>query len=60
MRYLATLDGTEHELEVAELDSGRCLIRLGEQQFEVDIRKVGPASFSVLVGGRSFDFELHQ
>ena len=60
MRYLATLDGAEHELEVGELDGGRCLIRLGDQQFEVDIRKVGPASFSVLVGGRSFDFELHQ
>ena len=60
MRYLATLDGAEHELEVEELDGGRCLIRLGAEQFEVDVRKAGPASFSVLVGGRSFDFELHQ
>jgi len=60
MRYVATLDGAEHELEVEELDGGRCRIRLGENQFEVDVRKVGPASFSVLAGGRSFDFELHQ
>ena len=60
MRYVATLDGAEHELEVEELGGGRCRIRLGEQQFEADIRTVGPASFSVLVGGRSFDFELHQ
>ena len=60
MRYVATLDGAEHDLEVEELDGGRCRIRLGENQFEVDVRKVGPASFSVLAGGRSFDFELHQ
>ncbi len=60
MRYIATLDGAEHELEVEELGGGRCRIRLGEDQFDVDICKVGPASFSVLVGGRSFDFELHQ
>jgi len=60
MRYLATFEGTEHELEVEELEGGRCLVRFGEQQFEADVSKVGPASFSVLVGGRSFDFELHQ
>jgi biotin carboxyl carrier protein len=60
MRYLATLEGVEHELEVEELDANRRLIRLGEQQFEVDLRRVGPASFSAIVNGRSFDFEVHR
>jgi biotin carboxyl carrier protein len=60
MRYLATLEGTEHELEVEELDANSCLIRLGEQRFEVDLRKVGQSSFSVLVNGRSFDLQVHQ
>ncbi len=60
MKYAATLEGAEHELEVEELEGGRYLIQLGEQKFEVDLRKVGAASFSVIVGGRSFDFEVHQ
>lgn len=60
MRYLVTLEGAQHELEVEELDGSLYLIRLGEQQFEVDLCRVGPASFSALVNGRSFDFEVHQ
>jgi|SRR5271157_840200 len=60
MRYLATLEGAEHELEVEEIDAGSYLIRLGGQNFEVDLRKVGAASFSAIVNGRSFDFEVRQ
>ncbi len=58
-RYLATLEGAEHALEIEELDRGRCLIRLGERQFEADLHQVAPGSFSVIVDGRSFDFEVH-
>ncbi len=58
MRYVATLDGAEHEIEVEELSAESCAIRLGERRFEADLRQVGPASFSVLLGDRSFDFDV--
>jgi biotin carboxyl carrier protein len=58
--YLASLEGAEHEVEIEELDAHSYLIRLGEQQFEVDLRRVGPAAFSAIVNGRSFDFEVYQ
>jgi biotin carboxyl carrier protein len=60
MNYLATLEGAENELEVEEIDAGRYVIGIGGQKFEVDLRRVGPASFSAIVEGRSFDFEVHQ
>ncbi len=59
MRYLATLEGAEHEVEVEQLDANSMLIRLGERQFQVDLRKIGTASFSAIVDGRCFDFEVH-
>ncbi|HYB90139.1 MAG TPA: biotin/lipoyl-containing protein [Candidatus Binataceae bacterium] len=58
MRYVATLHGTEHEIDVEELAADSYAIRFGEQRFEADLRKVGPASFSVIVGHRSFDFDV--
>src|SRR5260370_29648213 len=58
MRYLATLRDTEHEFEFVELDALACALRLGEQRFELDLRRVGVSSFSVLVGNRSFDFDV--
>jgi biotin carboxyl carrier protein len=58
MRYLATLDGKEHEIEVEELAAESFAIRLGENHFEADLRRVGPASFSVIVNNRSFDFDV--
>ncbi len=59
MRYHATIDGTEHELEVEELPlAGLYEVRFGEQRFEADLRQVGPASFSIIVGNRSFDFDV--
>lgn len=58
MRYVATLDSTEHELEVEELAANSYRIKLGELEFEADLRQVGEASFSIMVGTRCFDFEV--
>ena len=58
MRYVATLDGAEHEIEVEELSAESFAIRLGEHRFEADLRQVGPASFSVILDNRSFDFDV--
>jgi len=59
MRYLATIDGAEQELEIEELPAaGSFQIRLGEREFDADLRQVGPSSFSIIVGERSFDFDV--
>jgi biotin carboxyl carrier protein len=58
MRYVAILDGTEHEIEIEELGANSFAIRFGENSFEADLRKVGPVSFSVIVDNRSFDFDV--
>ncbi len=58
MRYLATVDGQEHEIEIEELAADSFAIRFGENRFEADLRRVGPASFSVIVDNRSFDFDV--
>src|ERR1700731_1195398 len=58
MRLVATLDGAEHQLEVEELTAHTLRIKLGERQFELDVHRVGPSSYSILVDHRSFDFEV--
>src|SRR5258705_8351756 len=58
MRYVATLEGAEHEIEVEELSADSFAISFGANRFEADLRKVGPASFSVIVDNRSFDFDV--
>jgi biotin carboxyl carrier protein len=58
MRYLATLDGQEHEIEIEELAADTFAITFGEKRFEADLRRVGPVSFSVIVDNRSFDFDV--
>ncbi|MGC2495404.1 biotin/lipoyl-containing protein [Candidatus Binatus sp.] len=58
MRYVAILDGTEHEIEIEELAADSFSIRFGKDSFEADLRKVGPVSFSVIVDNRSFDFDV--
>lgn len=58
MRYIATLEGAEHEIELEELAAGSFAIRFGEHRFEADLRKVGPVSFSVLLNNRSYDFDV--
>src|ERR1700677_3686689 len=57
-RYLATLGGVEQELEVEETAAHGLRLKIGEHQFDADVRKVGECSFSVLIGNRSFDLEV--
>ncbi len=58
MRYVATLEGTEHEVDLEELTPESFAISFGQDRFEADLRRVGPASFSVLLANRSFDFDV--
>ncbi|HEY6395419.1 MAG TPA: biotin/lipoyl-containing protein [Candidatus Binataceae bacterium] len=58
MRYFATLEGAEHEIEVEELGADSYRVQLGENRFDADLRRVGHASFSIVVGNRSFDFDV--
>jgi len=58
MRYVATLDGADYELEVEELRADSFRIRLGERQFDADLKQIGPVSYSVIVADRSFDFDV--
>jgi len=57
-KYFATLEGVEHELEVEEIAANALRIKLGQDAFEVDVRRVGRTSFSVLIGNRSFDLDV--
>jgi biotin carboxyl carrier protein len=58
MRLVATVDGAEHQLEVEELTTHALRVKLGECQFDLDVHRVGPSSYSILVDNRSFDFEV--
>ncbi len=58
-QYHATVDGLEYELAIEELaDAGRFEINLGGEKIKADLRQAGPASFSVVVGIRSFDLDV--
>ena len=57
--YHAIIDGMEHELEIEELaDAGAFEINLGGKKINADLRQAGPASFSIIVGNRSFDLAV--
>jgi biotin carboxyl carrier protein len=57
--YHATVDGLEYELAIDELpDAGRFEINLGGKKINADLRQAGPASFSVIIGNRSFDLDV--
>ena len=57
-KYLTTLNGADHEIEVEETAAHALRLKIGERQFEADVRKTGEGSFSVLIGNRSFDLEV--
>ena len=57
-RYLATLEGADHEIEVEELAANALRLKFADRQFDVDVRQVGRSSFSILVGERSFDLDV--
>jgi biotin carboxyl carrier protein len=59
MRYFASLEGAGREFEVERLGTdGAYRIRFGDQHFDLDVRRVGASSFSILIGRRSFYFEV--
>jgi len=58
MRYVATVNGAEREVEVEELSADSFAIKFDEHRFEADLHKTGPASFSIIVQNRSFDFDV--
>jgi biotin carboxyl carrier protein len=60
MRYQAIVDGTDHELEIEELSSESYRIKLGEQTFDVDLRRTHGSSFLAIVGNRAFDFSISE
>ncbi|MGH8011106.1 MAG: biotin/lipoyl-containing protein [Candidatus Binataceae bacterium] len=57
-RYIATVEGRQHEVEMEELAGNRIRATLGGHAFEADIERVGDSSFSVLVDHRSFDLDV--
>ena len=58
MRYVATIDGADQEFDVEELTGHSLRIKLAEAQFDLDVRRTGHTSFSILVGDRAFAFEV--
>ena len=58
-QYHATIDGLEYELAIDELaNAGGFEINLGGKKIQADLRQAGPASFSVIIGYRSFDLDV--
>jgi biotin carboxyl carrier protein len=57
-RYTATIEGIEHELEIAELTALSYRVKLADAEHELDVRRVSPTSFSILVCDRSFDLDV--
>ena len=55
MRFVATIDGAEHQLEVEELGAHALRVKVGDQQFDLDVHSAGRAAFSILIGNRAFD-----
>ncbi|MGH7931782.1 MAG: biotin/lipoyl-containing protein [Candidatus Binataceae bacterium] len=55
MRYVATLEGAQHDFEVEEIAANTLRLKIGANQFEIDVEPVGDSSFSMLVGHRAFD-----
>jgi biotin carboxyl carrier protein len=58
MRYLAILDGNEHEIEIEEIEENYFSISFEKNNFQADVRRVGVVSFSVIIDNRSYDFDV--
>jgi biotin carboxyl carrier protein len=58
MRYLAILDGNEHEIEIEEIEENFFSISFEKNSFQADVRRVGVVSFSVIIDNRSYDFDV--
>jgi biotin carboxyl carrier protein len=58
MRYVATVEGVEHQIEVEEVSKELYRLRFDGHEFAADLRRVGATSFSVIVDSRCFDLEV--
>lgn len=59
MQYHATVEGLEYELAIEELaNAGSFEVNLGGKKISADLKQAGPASFSVIIGNRSFDLDV--
>jgi biotin carboxyl carrier protein len=54
IRQRALVDGTEYEFAGEEIAPDRWRVMLDGKTFEIDLRSLGPGSFSVLIGSRSW------
>ncbi len=60
MRYRAEIDGRCIEVELDE-NRHRPVARINDRQVEVQVARIGTAArYAVLLGERSFEFELHR
>jgi biotin carboxyl carrier protein len=57
-RYMATLEGNQHELEISEISAHEFRVKLGGTEHQLDVRQVGSGSFSILISDRCFDVDV--
>ena len=61
MRYTTIIEGgAEQEIDVEELSPNQMRVQLRGEKFDIDLRKTGKASYSMLIGPRAFDFEVNR
>jgi biotin carboxyl carrier protein len=58
MQYQAIVDGADYAPEIEELSPNLYRVKIGDNSFEVDLRKTHGSSFLVLVGNRAFDLSI--
>ncbi len=59
MAYIATVNGDEHTVEVKEVGEGLFEVTIdGERSLNLDVRRKGCCSFSVIRDGESFEVDL--
>ncbi|MEK7221436.1 MAG: biotin/lipoyl-containing protein, partial [candidate division NC10 bacterium] len=57
MTYIATSGGQEHRLDVRQ-DREGLHVRLDDREYLVDLLRVDPALYSLLIGGRSYEIDV--
>lgn len=58
MRYIANLEGVDHELEIEEVGANLLRLQFDGKAFDLDVQRIGASSVSILIGERSFDFDV--
>ena len=57
MTYIATSGGREHRLDVRQ-DREGLHVRLDDREYPVDLLRVDPSLYSLLIGGRSYEIDV--